>query len=62
MWFCYVGDYNKNVNSGFEEKQFRNCIRVDFAIEPPLKSSQNDKMLPSFKRGTIYLLKSAHKS
>ena len=31
-----------------------------FLIEPPLKSSLNDQMLPSFKRGAIYLLKSTH--
>ena len=26
---------------------------VGFLIEPPLKSSPNDKMLPSIKRGAI---------
>ena len=31
-------------------------------IKPPLKSSPNDKMLPSFERGAIYPLKLAHKS
>ena len=31
-------------------------------IEPPLKSSPHDKMLPSFKRGAIYLPKSVHKT
>jgi hypothetical protein len=34
---------------------------VGFLIEPPLKSSPNDKMLPLFKRRAIYLLKLAHK-
>ena len=39
-----------------------NKSRVGFLIEFALKSSVNDKMLPSSKRGAIYLLKSAHKS
>ena len=37
-------------------------IGVGFMMKPPLKSSPNDKMLPSFKRGTTYLLKPTHKS
>ena len=53
MKFRYVGDYNKSVNSGLEGQQFRNKIGVGVLIEPP-----NDKMLPSFKRGAISLLKS----
>ena len=60
--FCYVGNYNKNVNSGLETQQFRNYVRVGFLIEPSLKLSPSDEMLPSFKRGPIYLLKSTHKS
>ena len=35
-------------------------VLVQMLIEPPLKLSPNDKMLPSFERGAIYLLKSAH--
>ena len=35
---------------------------VNFLIESPLKSSPNDKMLLSFKRGAIYLLKATYKS
>ena len=31
-------------------------------IEPPPKSPPNDKVLASFMRGAIYLLKSTHKS
>jgi hypothetical protein len=30
-------------------------IRVSFSIEPPIKSSPNDKMSSSFKGGAIYL-------
>jgi hypothetical protein len=33
-------------------------LGVGFLIKPPLKSSSNHKMLSSFKRGAIYLLKS----
>ena len=36
-------------------------LRLDFIIKHPFKLSSNDKMLPSFKGGAIYLLKSAHK-
>ena len=28
--FYYVGDYNKNVNSGLEEQQFRIKLRLVF--------------------------------
>ena len=31
-----------------------------FFIEPPLKSSPNDKLFPSFKSGEIYLLETTH--
>ena len=55
-------DYNRNVNSGLEGQHFRNYIGVGIFITTPLKSSPNDKMLPSFKEGAIYLLKLAHKS
>ena len=51
-----------NVNSGLEGQHFKNQIEVGFPIEPPLKSSPNDKMLSSFNRGAIYLLKSNHTS
>ena len=60
--FSYVGDYNKDVNSGLQGQQFRNLIGVCFLIEPPFKSSPNDRMLPSFRRGAIYLLESIHGS
>ena len=40
----------------------RDVIRVGYLIEPPLKSCPSDKILLSFQRGAIYLLKSAHKS
>jgi hypothetical protein len=57
---CCVGDNNKNVNSGLKGQQFINLIRVGFLFLPPLKSSPNDKMLPSFNRGAIYLLNFSH--
>jgi hypothetical protein len=41
--FCYVGDYNRNVNSGTEGQQFKILIRVGFFIELPLKSSPNER-------------------
>lgn len=46
-----------NVNSGTKGQQFRNSFGPSFLIEPLLKSSPNDKMLTSFKRGAIFLLK-----
>jgi hypothetical protein len=49
--FSYVAYYNRNVNSGFGGQHFRNEMGVALLIEPPLKSSPNDKMLPLFKRG-----------
>ena len=43
-------------------QKFKTSIGVGILIKPPLKSSPNDKMLPSFKRWAIYLLKPTHKS
>ena len=40
---CYIGDYNRIVDSGLEGQQFRNEIRVGFFIEPPLKSSPEER-------------------
>jgi hypothetical protein len=40
------------IYSGLEGHWFRNWIRVCFLIEPSLKSSPDDEMLPSFKRGS----------
>ena len=60
FWFYCVGDYNRNVNSGLEGSNLE--IKLGLVIEPPLKSSLNDKMSSSFKRGAMYLLKSTHKS
>ena len=60
--FYCMGYYNWNVDSGLPGQYFRNEIGVGFLIEPPLKSSPNNKMLLLSKRGAIYLLKSAQKS
>ena len=51
---CYVAKINRNVNSGLEGQQCRNEIGVGFLINPSLKLSPNEKMLPSFKREAIY--------
>ena len=60
--FCYVGCYNRNINSDLEGQQFRYSTAIDFLSEPPLKSSPNvKKWLPSFKRGATYLLRPTHK-
>ena len=37
-----------NVTCGLEGQQFREEFKVGFFIKPPLKSSPNNKMLPSF--------------
>ena len=37
-------------------------MRIGFVIAHPLKSITNEKMLPSFKRRAIYLLKSDYRS
>ena len=56
---CYVGDYNKNINSGYEGcYKIRNYVGVGFLIEHLLESSLNCKTLPLFKRGA---LKTTHK-
>ena len=55
--FYYVGDYigyyDRNVNSGLEDQQFRDQIRdkMVFLIESPLKSSANDTMLSRSREG-----------
>jgi hypothetical protein len=56
--FCYVVYLNRNINSGLEEQE----IWVGLFIAPSLKTSSNEKWLPSFKIGEIDLLKLAHKS
>ena len=51
--FYSVGDYDRNVNSGLEDQQFRDQIRdkMVFLIESPLKSSANDTMLSRSREG-----------
>lgn len=49
--FYYVGDYDRNFNSGPEGQRFRNQIWVGFFfIKPQLKSFPNEEMLSCFKK------------
>ena len=52
---CGYLQMNRSVNSGPEGQQFRNEIRVGFLIEPPLKSSPNEKLLGLVHTGSQVL-------